>query len=1047
MAITNGTKVGFSFGNAPPSNLEEGTFYIDQTTKKMSLAISGNELLEFSAASNKSITCTELGLDIEDTSDNNLSLLAMAINKGYEIIVDKMYQIKKIEKDEVKDTYIINHLNTEYISLIGKNQECGFEFLSTDTNTLHGGQIVFGITETCKTLYLKNLTIKSSLTLNNVSSLHRSLILFGVSPKKYYLSHTLPETISIKNEGRQPSSQLTTSNLDNFPYLDSFTMQQCIIDGPITALYYLDPTVYSWTEKDNENNVINYRFSVDYDNSKENQIKFKSVQQKFGSKWIDIIDLDKASLEYKDYGIKYINIINNKFVNSNKINKLYMNTGSFQVWCPNVFSIVANNIVHNHASIFFENALNNNHPWTTQRKGSCEIKNNKSYCDDDFFREDLNPTEYHRSNSTNYYCFALIENDRIFYHHNHVEGMKLDLRSSNLELYDLYANAKEVYYHHNVWKNIFKARTQFYSEDGVTWSYIGRWQLIQAKGSTYPKGMVAGIREYCNNQFIIEEDFLKRIKWHDIKNNIVSLTDETYDNFIKKYMPRLILTTTFQKTIKIDNNIIDMPNLLGTGGDPMYEQFIFTNNTLKLNYLTNGLIYTGNRTVASNSEISTDRSVIFNNNNVVINSASSNFTLKDENDEDEKNETLLSAYAIFYDSGIEPKQTEILNNCFDLSSSMTLFLGQSSNTINKNYKTLIQNNVFKYNSKNERLNHSIYENFSSPLHNNTFIGTLPIIYKGRCIPSELNFDFKIIDMNNSDDEYKTNTLYLTPKYQAENALRTLGKIGDKTIQDYMINSTKPLNTGVYRIEVLESDGIKETTLLFDVTMSYEEYYISIPATYDEESFDSFKKIIACVVSNIYTGNIKTSKAGESIPILLPTYTFQDDKNQCKIVYPFVSYIYKDNITHKVAYNNFLIPKECFVLKENEKLNEIILHNVKPVPTEGPYTIPSTSNSAATIIPELFFTWNIGTDGYFTNSSVLTLNYIIPRGKKIKLGNIKFMGTNNNSDTFESKYYPSPVNLSSENAEKPYGNWTDTIEEEISNWILEDKNNESENEDS
>ena len=35
-----------------------------------------------------------------------------------------------------------------------------------------------------------------------------------------------------------------------------------------------------------------------------------------------------------------------------------------------------------------------------------------------------------------------------------------------------------------------------------------------------------------------------------------------------------------------------------------------------------------------------------------------------------------------------------------------------------------------------------------------------------------------------------------------------------------------------------------------------------------------------------------------------------------------------------------------------------------------------------------------------------------------------MGTNNNSDTFESKYYPSPVNLNSENTEKPYGNWTD-----------------------
>lgn len=58
-----------------------------------------------------------------------------------------------------------------------------------------------------------------------------------------------------------------------------------------------------------------------------------------------------------------------------------------------------------------------------------------------------------------------------------------------------------------------------------------------------------------------------------------------------------------------------------------------------------------------------------------------------------------------------------------------------------------------------------------------------------------------------------------------------------------------------------------------------------------------------------------------------------------------------------------------------------------------------------------------------------------------------MGTNNNSDTFESKYYPSPVNLSSESTEKPYGNWIDTITEEISNWILEDKNNESENEDS
>jgi hypothetical protein len=147
--------------------------------------------------------------------------------------------------------------------------------------------------------------------------------------------------------------------------------------------------------------------------------------------------------------------------------------------------------------------------------------------------------------------------------------------------------------------------------------------------------VIAGTREYCNNQFIIEEDFLKRInwKWYDVNNNsIISgfSEDNPYEDFIKKYMPRLILTTTFQKIIKIDGNIIDMPNLYGVGGDPMCEQFVFTNNNIKLRYVAKSLIDIGNFKQTSNPELSQDREFIINNNIFDIAETYASFTIQDE---------------------------------------------------------------------------------------------------------------------------------------------------------------------------------------------------------------------------------------------------------------------------------------------------------------------------------------------------------------------------------------------------------------------------------
>jgi hypothetical protein len=92
------------------------------------------------------ITCKELGLEPSDSKNNNLYLLAQAINLGYDIKVDDLYYLKKDIRNKKDRAHGLFYINNN-IRITGLNKSCGFVFEDSDDENTYfaGGTGVFRI--------------------------------------------------------------------------------------------------------------------------------------------------------------------------------------------------------------------------------------------------------------------------------------------------------------------------------------------------------------------------------------------------------------------------------------------------------------------------------------------------------------------------------------------------------------------------------------------------------------------------------------------------------------------------------------------------------------------------------------------------------------------------------------------------------------------------------------------------------------------------------------------------------------------------------------
>lgn len=198
-------------------------------------------------------------------------------------------------------------------------------------------------------------------------------------------------------------------------------------------------------------------------------------------------------------------------------------------------SCIANKVTNfNH--YFLGAMVDNEHSYVDLMKvelGSFEIAYNVVKNTDDWWVPDV---------ADLYLCFAIIEANEVYYHHNHVEGLKCD---HSLKTTDVILYSNHIVSRNNVWKNNLCFDSSYYGGE-----------VFSSKSG--------GVKYYEDNHYTVEKDWLERI-------------GKTVDD----YNIRLIEVVEASEW-HIRRNIIIMPklNLVGTG--LLYKEFEFCDNIVRL---------------------------------------------------------------------------------------------------------------------------------------------------------------------------------------------------------------------------------------------------------------------------------------------------------------------------------------------------------------------------------------------------------------------------------------------------------------------------------
>ena len=994
-------------------------------------------------------TCSELGLDLTDENNNNLQLLADAINAGYEIIVDNMYNLHQIphetgqgytnpeslaseDGEQYYNSSVLTYINKDII-LKGKTKDCGFKLQFEENNKIDGKHALFGIFKGCNNITISNLQFKYNNKYKGEDFEDENLIsqfafpyileVDGEDKTRYQeMDSWLTENINnfeddaattlkgaqdtlhtkkqvqdafkndyislfysptIYNYKYDADSKAWTSipsytrKCENLPFLNKVEIIDSIFDGNISAfnyegvnVYKTNPEVYSAnvdvfhddskvycstlqiTKNVDESNNPSFNIINLFNNSELSLYRINGnlieITEQINGKGTTIdteengvyytIDLSQTILiqqqveelsENQMYGVNKLNVKRNKV--SNFYSKEFI-----KITAPLTQSAIKYNEVANFGNTFYYNGCTNTHKYQVKHKGTDDIGYNKAICNY------INPNAFgpfsQTDNSiTHYYNFALVENRKVTYHDNHVEGMimkaspittpqvveintelkqvqitdgtkQINLFNQDGELYDFYTTSEYVTYYNNIWKNIVKT--------GQTTS--SRWQLIQAKG-VLNEQFENGTRDYFNNQFIIEEQFVRdniilkmpeynddfkvlfdaeienkspaeittedvstnsttgitysysrkyknqslwleneigeiiktRIKSSHItpgisavlrfcnskfgssigiskansqflkdcqlaiiydyfydqfkeeekdrhqelkslvstlrKNNSQDNTaakldissslntyyttndnkDILFDLFVKKHMPRLILTTTQQKYIKIENNFFDMLSLQGVSGDPCASLFYFNNNQMNIHYgIKHGLFHYGDFFRASeNGSYVYDpttgtvkrgnRKVVINNNTIKLDSVILGTSYFSDNQENYAYNDIGTEYnGVIRGASLAPEEFRLENNYIAYPGQMNLI--QGSSTVQQKAQNYIVNNNYiialsplQYHTDHQ--NNQVFTHFAGTMSNNIITGQVDRLFAIQTTPGETNLRFKIKNLQKTQN--------------------------------------------------------------------------------------------------------------------------------------------------------------------------------------------------------------------------------------------------------------------------------------------------------
>lgn len=307
------------------------------------------------------------------------------------------------------------------------------------------------------------------------------------------------------------------------------------------GMYYLGDKCYRFELDDllftSVSEISNVLFTKnDYLTSRMNFVKINGCQFEGNISPVRFNQNVEIDPENIDIGVDTISITNNTFLNNKRATCFVFADVSY-----NVLEVYGNTI-RNMGNCFLISGTTNESPYVNQiakSKKFTHIHHNDVYNDDACFI-----SEY--ANGT-YYVFALIEGDRVHYHHNRVEGLK---SNSYVALYDAYLSCADVIYEYNYWKNncVF---------DETCPSNV----LMKSKGNA---GIVdVGVRKYHNNIFITEKSFYE--KFNALGNGYVRMVDSVSLN-----------------TFDVQDNQFDLYRAKGFLSSSDVVGFIFRNNDLKV---------------------------------------------------------------------------------------------------------------------------------------------------------------------------------------------------------------------------------------------------------------------------------------------------------------------------------------------------------------------------------------------------------------------------------------------------------------------------------
>lgn len=229
-----------------------------------------------------------------------------------------------------------------------------------------------------------------------------------------------------------------------------------------------------------------------------------------------------------------------------------------------ISSVIENNQIENFDLIFYANKITNGKQYSKLLNdvGDLQVRNNVVTNDKEWWST--------KGVENSYLCFILFEGDLVSYEGNHVEGIKSTVKSA---LYDVYLSANTVQYTGNVWKNnINFASDKEYKHNA----------LIKSKQG----GSGPFIREYKNNQFIIEESFATQYNM-------------PLDYLAVDFLDLLIKVDRFE----ISNNLIDVYSINFTPTSLNIDDYIFVGNTISAQQATGVVV---NLRIADNIAKSVD---------------------------------------------------------------------------------------------------------------------------------------------------------------------------------------------------------------------------------------------------------------------------------------------------------------------------------------------------------------------------------------------------------------------------------------------------------